>query len=173
MTGHDANIRIEAATAADAPLILQLVRELAEFEHLAHEVKATEEGLREGLGASPYAEVLIARYQGNPAGFALYFHNFSTFVGKAGIYLEDLYVRREFRGLGVGAALLQEVAKIAVERNCGRFEWAVLDWNQRAIDFYQKLGARPMSEWTIFRVTGEALEKLGRTATSVTPPAPN
>lgn len=157
---HD-SLHIEPATPADVPLILQLIRELAEFEHLAHEVRADEQALSEGLfGARAYAEVLIARCGEEPVGFALFFHNFSTFVGKPGIYLEDLYVRREHRGFGVGERLLRRVAELAVERSCGRFEWSVLDWNQRAIEFYKKLGAQPMSEWTIFRVTGEALENL-------------
>lgn len=162
MPAIDDALCIDPATAADVSLILQWVRELAEFEHLAHEAQATEEGLREGLfGARPYAEVLIARLHGEAVGFALFFHNFSTFLGKAGIYLEDLYVREAYRARGVGEALLRRVAAIAVERGCGRYEWSVLDWNQRAIDFYRKLGARPMSDWTIFRVSGEALEKLG------------
>lgn len=157
---HD-NLHVDAATESDVPLILQLIRELAEFEHLAHEVTASEESLRNGLfGERPYAEVFIARQGEEPVGFALFFHNFSTFVGKAGIYLEDLFVRREFRGQGVGEALLRRVAQTAVERACGRYEWAVLNWNQRAIDFYRKLGARPMDEWTIFRIAGEALNNL-------------
>lgn len=154
-------LRIEPATPADVPTILQLVRELAEFERLLHEVTATEAQLREELfGPKPRAEVVMARIGEEVAGFALYFHNFSTFLGKAGLYLEDLYVRDKFRGHGCGAALLQYLARLAVERGCGRFEWWVLNWNQRAIDFYKSLGAVPMDEWTVYRVTGDALTRL-------------
>ena len=155
-------VTISPASVADVPLILQFIGELADFERLRHEVVATEEGLRKTLfGPRPFAEVVIARDGGEAVGFALFFHNYSTFVGKPGIYLEDLYVRQHCRGKGYGEALLRHVARLAVSRGCGRFEWSVLDWNQRAIDFYKKLGARPMQEWTIFRVTGEALERLG------------
>jgi GNAT superfamily N-acetyltransferase len=155
--------RIEPATRADVPLILTMIRELAEFEHLLHEAVATETGIADALfGARPYAEVLIARVGPDVAGFALFFHNYSTFMGKPGIYLEDLYIRPSYRGHGCGKALLTHIARLAVERGCGRYEWSVLDWNQRAIDFYQALGAKPMSDWTIMRVTGEALEKMGR-----------
>jgi GNAT superfamily N-acetyltransferase len=154
-------IRIEPATPADVPTILQLVRELAQFERLLHEVTATEAQLREELfGPKPRAEVVMARIGEEVAGFALYFHNFSTFLGKAGLYLEDLYVREKFRGHGCGAALLQYLARLAVERRCGRFEWWVLNWNQRAIDFYKSLGAVAMDEWTVYRVTGDALTRL-------------
>jgi len=157
------SILIAPATAADVPAIVAMVRELAEFEKLLHEAVATEAAIAEALfGARPYAEVLMARAGENVAGFALFFHNYSTFVGKPGIYLEDLYVRPSFRGHGYGKALLTEIARLAVERGCGRFEWSVLDWNQRAIDFYDSLGAKPMSDWTTMRVAGEALEKLGR-----------
>ncbi|HEY8540375.1 MAG TPA: GNAT family N-acetyltransferase [Steroidobacteraceae bacterium] len=156
-------LRIDPATPADVPVIRDLIRELAEFERLTHEAKATEEQLRDALfGPQPAAEVLIARMGDEVAGFALYFHNFSTFVGRRGLYLEDLFVRPRFRGLGCGAALLKRLARIAVERNCGRMEWSVLDWNQRAIDFYRSLGAVPMNEWTTYRLTGEALQKLAR-----------
>jgi len=155
-------VTISPASVTDVPLILQFIGELADFERLRHEVVATEEGLRKTLfGPRPFAEVVIARDGGEAVGFALFFHNYSTFVGKPGIYLEDLYVRQHCRGKGYGEALLRHVARLAVSRGCGRFEWSVLDWNQRAIDFYKKLGARPMQEWTIFRVTGEALERLG------------
>lgn len=157
-------LHIEQATSADVPAILQLIRELAEFEHLLHEVTATEEQLREGLfGPKPSAEVIMGRLQpgGEVAGFALFFHNFSTFLAKPGIYLEDLYVRQQFRGRGYGAELLRYLARLALARNCGRLEWSVLDWNQRAIDFYKTLGAVPMNEWTIYRVAGPALRKLG------------
>ena len=165
MTGSarqpDDGIRIERATAADIPLILDLIRELAAYEKMSDEVVATETGLREALfGPVPDAEVLLAHSDGRPAGFALFFHNFSTFVGRRGLYLEDLFVRPEFRRRGVGRRLLVELARIAVERRCGRFEWSVLDWNQPAIDFYEQLGAMPLNEWTIFRVTGDALTTL-------------
>lgn len=161
------NLHIEPASPADVPVILQMIRELAEFERLLNEVTATEEQLHEGLfGPTPRAEVIIGRLQpgGEVAGFALYFHNFSTFLAKPGIYLEDLYVRQKFRGQGYGEALLRHLAGLALKRNCGRLEWSVLDWNHRAIDFYKSLGAVPMSEWTIYRVTGAALERLGRQA---------
>jgi GNAT superfamily N-acetyltransferase len=155
-------IRIKPATPADVPIILQLIRELAEFERLLDEVQATEEQLREQLfGARPSAEVVIARIGDEVAGFALFFHNFSTFLAKPGIYLEDLYVRQKFRGQGCGETLLRHLASLALERNCGRLEWSVLDWNVRAIDFYKSLGAVPMSQWTLHRVTGDALTKLG------------
>lgn len=157
------SLHIEPATPADVPMILQLIRELAEFEHLLHEVTATEGQLHEHLfGPKPTAEVIMGRLPGGEvAGFALYFHNFSTFLAKPGIYLEDLYVRQQYRGHGYGEQLLRRLAGIAIERHCGRLEWSVLDWNQRAIDFYKSLGAVPMSEWTMYRVTGSALQKLG------------
>ena len=158
------SLHIEPATPADVPMILQLIRELAEFERLLHEVTATEAQLHEHLfGPRPKAEVIMGRLQpgGEVGGFALYFHNFSTFLAKPGIYLEDLYVRQQYRGHGYGEQLLRRLAGIALERNCGRLEWSVLDWNQRAIDFYKSLGAAPMNEWTIYRVTGAALQKLG------------
>ncbi len=152
---------IRTATMADVPLILSFIRKLAEYEKLAHEVTVTEAGLREVLfGERRYAEVIIADDHGQPVGFALFFHNFSTFVGKPGIYLEDLYVDVEHRGKGFGKALLVYLAKLAKERDCGRLEWSVLDWNEPSIRFYQSLGAVPMDEWTIFRVTGEALDHL-------------
>lgn len=156
-------VKIEPATPGDVPMILTLIKELAEFERLLHEVTADERQLHEGLfGAKPSAEVVMARVDAEVAGFALYFHNFSTFLAKPGIYLEDLYVRQKFRGQGCGAALLKHLARTALARGCGRLEWSVLDWNQRAIDFYKSLGATPMSEWTTYRVTGEALAALGR-----------
>lgn len=157
-----ADIRIDPATPADVPTIRTLIRELAEFERLLHEANATEEQLRDSLfGPNPGAEVVMARIGDEVAGFALFFHNFSTFLGKRGLYLEDLYVRPQFRGKGCGEALLRHLARLALERDCGRFEWSVLDWNQRAIDFYTSLGAVPMNDWTTYRVTGAALEKLG------------
>ena len=156
-----ANLRIESATSQDVPLILSFIKELADYERLSHAVTATEELLREALfGARPAAEVIIGYLNDVPVGFALFFQNFSTFVGRPGIYLEDLYVRPEVRGQGVGRALLAHLARLAVARRCGRLEWAVLDWNEPAIKFYRKLGAVAMDEWTIFRLTGEALEKF-------------
>jgi len=164
------NIRIVAATPADIPTIHSLIRELAAFERLLDEAKATEAQLHDGLfGPRPSAEVVIARLGDEPIGFALFFHNFSTFVGKPGLYLEDLYVRQQYRGKGCGEALLRHLAKLALERGCGRFEWSVLDWNQRAIDFYKALGAQPMAEWTIFRVSGEALTNLGNQLRTLAP----
>ncbi len=158
-------IDVREATVDDVTLILSLIRELAEYERLSHEVVATEEALRESLfGERRYAEVLIAEHDGVPAGFALFFHNFSTFLGKPGIYLEDLYVRPEFRGAGIGKKLLARLAKLAVTRDCGRLEWWVLDWNEPSIVFYKKLGAEPMDDWTVYRVTGSALEDLASSA---------
>ena len=152
---------IRAAVEGDVALILQLIKELAEYERLSHEVVATEETLREALfGERRVAEALIAQVGGEPAGFALFFHNFSTFLGRPGIYLEDLYVKPVFRGAGVGHALLVHLARVARERGCGRLEWAVLDWNEPAIGFYKRIGAAPVSGWTVYRVTGEALEGL-------------
>jgi GNAT superfamily N-acetyltransferase len=154
-------IRIAPATEDQVPLILQLIRGLAEYEKLGHEVVATEELLRRSLfGARPDAEVVIAYVDEEPAGFALFFHNYSTFLGQRGLYLEDLFVKPAFRGHGVGRRLLQHLARLAVARGCGRFEWWVLDWNQPAIRFYESLGAKPMSEWTVYRMTGDALEAL-------------
>jgi GNAT superfamily N-acetyltransferase len=156
-----AAVRIRPAVEADVPLILRFIRELAEYERLRHEVVATEERLRDTLfGARPAAEVVIAEDAGEPVGFALYFHNYSTFLAQPGIYLEDLYVRPEARGRGVGRALLAHLARLARERNCGRLEWWVLDWNESAIRFYRSLGAQPMSDWTVFRLTGGELARL-------------
>jgi GNAT superfamily N-acetyltransferase len=154
-------VRVRAASEEDVPLILSFINELAEYERLSHEVVATEEALREHLfGERPVAEVVIAEDGGEPAGFALFFHSFSTFLGRPGIYLEDLYVRPEFRGRGIGRALLVRLARLAKERGCGRLEWSVLDWNEPAIGFYKDLGASPVGGWTVYRVTGEALEGL-------------
>jgi GNAT superfamily N-acetyltransferase len=153
--------KVRAASREDVPLILSFIKELAEYERLSHEVVATEETLKEWLfGERPVAEVLIGEHAGEAAGFALFFHNFSTFLGKPGIYLEDLYVRPEFRRAGVGRVLLVHLAKLARERGCGRLEWSVLDWNEPAIGFYRGIGASPVSGWTVYRVTGEALEEL-------------
>jgi GNAT superfamily N-acetyltransferase len=155
------SISIQPATERDVPLILEMIHGLAEYEKLEHAMTATEEKLRESLfGPHPDAEVLIAYAGDRPAGFALFFHNYSTFLAQRGLYLEDLFVKPEFRGQGLGRLLLQRLAKIAIERNCGRFEWTVLDWNEPAIGFYKKLGALPMDDWTIFRITGEALQRL-------------
>jgi GNAT superfamily N-acetyltransferase len=152
---------IRFAAPADVPLILGFIRDLAEYERLPHAVVATEAALHATLfGERPAAEVLIASRGGDPVGFALFFHSYSTFLAQRGVYLEDLYVRPEARGGGVGRRLLQELARIAVARDCGRLEWSVLDWNESAIAFYQSLGAVPMSEWTVFRVAGGALDAL-------------
>ena len=156
-----ARAEIRPATEDDVPIILSLIRELAEYERLSHEVVATEGLLRESLfGERRGAEVLIACCKGAPAGFALFFHSFSTFLGRPGIYLEDLYVKPKFRGRGIGRAQLTHLARLAKERGCGRLEWAVLDWNEPAIKLYKSIGAVPMDEWTVYRVTGEALETL-------------
>ena len=157
----DDSLRIEPASEAQVPLILEFIRGLAEYEKLSDEVVATEASLRQSLfGPRPDAEVVIAYADDEPAGFALFFHNYSTFLGRRGLYLEDLFVKPAFRGRGVGRALLQHLARVAVERGCGRFEWWVLDWNEPAIRFYQSLGARPMGDWTVYRLTGPALEAL-------------
>ena len=154
-------LSIRSASATDIPLIAQFIRDLAEYERLAHEVRFDEAVLEAKLfGSRPYAEVLIGEIDGAPQGFALFFHNFSTFEGKPGVYLEDLFVRPEARGAGLGKALLKKLAAIAVERDCARLEWSVLDWNEPAIQFYKALGAKPMDEWTIYRVDGTALAKL-------------
>ena len=156
---------IRPATIDDVPVILALIRELAEYEKLSDEVVATDDVLRETLfGNQPGAEVLIASVDDQPAGFALFFHNFSTFLGLPGIYLEDLFVRPEFRGSGLGRTLLAYLAKLATERRCGRLEWSVLDWNQPAIGFYKKLGAEAMSDWAVYRLTGDALDTLAAEA---------
>lgn len=152
---------IRPATAADCPIILAFIRELAEYEKLLHEVVADEAALRDKLfGPRPAAEVLIAEVAGEPVGFALFFTTFSTFLAKPGLYLEDLFVRPAARGKGVGAALMVALARIAVERDYGRFEWAVLDWNEPAIKFYASLGATPQTQWTVNRVSGDSLRAL-------------
>jgi GNAT superfamily N-acetyltransferase len=155
--------RISSASEADVGLILSFIRKLAEYEKLSHKVIATEESLRASLfGPRAYAEALLAYWDDSPVGFAVFFHNFSTFEGSAGIYLEDLFVDSEHRGKGIGKALLQAVAKVAWERNCPRLEWAVLDWNAPSIEFYRRLGARPLDDWTIFRMTKEEIGKLAQ-----------
>lgn len=157
-------IGLRFAGKEDAGLVLQFIRDLAVYERLDHTVVATEEAIRESLfGPKAYAEVLIADWEGEAAGFALFFHNYSTFLAKPGIYLEDLFVKPELRGKGIGKALLSRLAAVAVERGCGRLEWAVLDWNEPSINFYRSLGAEAMDEWTVFRLTGEPLAKLAQT----------
>jgi GNAT superfamily N-acetyltransferase len=155
------NFAIRPATVADVPVILELIRALATYERAPNEVTATEKGLTEVLfGEKPAAEVLLAFENETAVGFAVFFHNFSTWLGRPGLYLEDLFVRPEDRGKGFGQALLIDLAKIARERGCGRMEWAVLNWNEPAIEFYRKLGAKPMDEWTVFRLTREGIAKL-------------
>jgi len=152
---------IRFATERDVRLVLAFIRKLAVYERLEHQMEATEEVLRESLfGPAPRAEVLLAFVGGEAAGFALFFHNFSTFVGRAGLYLEDIFVDEHFRGKGVGRVLFARLGEIARERNCRRFEWAVLDWNASAIRFYQNLGARELSDWRLFRLSGDALKNL-------------
>jgi GNAT superfamily N-acetyltransferase len=152
---------IRAAMPQDVPLIRTLIEGLADYEKLRHECIATDALLQETLfGARPYAEVVIAEWNGAPAGFALFFHNYSTFLARPGIYLEDLFVMPEHRGRGIGTAVLRHLAALAVARDCGRLEWSVLDWNVDAIAFYTKLGARPQDAWTVYRVTGDALTQL-------------
>jgi GNAT superfamily N-acetyltransferase len=161
MPRKPAELTIAPAQESDIPLLLDFIRKLADYERLSAEVVADEKTLRESLfGARPAAEVLLAYWTNQPVGFAVYFHNFSTFIGRPGIYLEDLFVIPAFRGKGVGKALLSYLAGLAKERNCARLEWAVLDWNQPAIDFYRRLGAVPMHDWTVFRVANTALDKL-------------
>lgn len=145
----------------DVPLILKFIKELADYEKLLHEVVATEAVLEQWIFDKEKAEVIFAMVDEEEVGFALFFHNFSTFLGRAGIYLEDLYVKPEYRGNGYGKAILNQLAKIAVERGCGRLEWWCLDWNKPSIDFYRSLGAEAMDEWTVYRITGETLRKMG------------
>jgi GNAT superfamily N-acetyltransferase len=154
---------IRSATVADVPIILQLIRDLATYERAPNEVAATEEQLVDVLfGEKPAAEVLLAFEKEEPVGFAVFFHNFSTWLGRPGLYLEDLFVKPEHRGKGHGRALLVDLAKIARDRGCGRMEWAVLDWNEPAIQFYRQLGAAPNEEWTVFRLTSEGIAKLAQ-----------
>jgi GNAT superfamily N-acetyltransferase len=156
-----AALNISPANPADVPLILSLIKDLAEYEKLGHEVVATEASIRQALfGPRPGAEAVIARIGTQAAGFALFFHNFSTFLGKHGLYLEDLFVRPEFRGRAIGKSLLSYLAALALQRDCGRFEWAVLDWNRPARDFYEALGAQAKSDWIIHRISGDALQLL-------------
>jgi GNAT superfamily N-acetyltransferase len=161
MSANETRLTIRPAAEADIPLVLMFIRGLAEYEHLSHLVTATEETLRDALfGARPGAEVLLAFETQTPVGFAVFFHNFSTFLGRRGLWLEDIYIDPAFRRKGYGRALLLHVARIAHERGCGRFEWSALDWNTPAIDFYKGLGAVALDDWTIFRATGAALEKM-------------
>lgn len=154
-------ITIRAATECDTPLILEMIRELAEFEQLSHEVTATEDRLRRDFfGKRPYAEVLIGCVDGTPAGMAIFLHNYSTFLAEPGMYLEDLYVRTPFRRLGLGRRLLTEVGRIAADRGCGRYEWSVLNWNSSAIQFYESLGAVMAADWRRMRVEGRALQMM-------------
>ena len=154
------NISIRFARPEDTETILQFIHALAEYEDLSGEVVATPELLREWIFEKQKAEVLFAELDGTPVGIALFFHNFSTFLGRAGIYLEDLFVKPEYRGMGCGKALLRRLAQITVERGCGRLEWACLDWNQPSINFYLSLNAQPMTEWTTYRLTGDTLKAL-------------
>lgn len=158
-----ADIRLRPAVREDVPQILSFIRELGEYERLAHEVVATEAGLAEQLfGPQPAAEVVIAEVDGQSAGFALFFRNFSTFLAQPGLYLEDLYVRPMLRGRGVGKRLMSHLAQLAVQRGYGRFEWSVLDWNAPAVGFYRRIGAVGLQEWTVQRLTGDALQALAR-----------
>lgn len=157
---HADEIRYRFAVPEDTGQILAFIKELAEYEQLLHEVVATEELLREWLFIKKTAEVIFAEYQGKAIGFALFFHNFSTFLGRSGIYLEDLYVRPEHRSLGIGKTLLRKLAEIALERGCGRLEWWCLDWNQSSVNFYLSLGAEAMDDWTVYRISGETLTAL-------------
>lgn len=155
------DIEVQPATEADVPLILQLIKALADYERLGHEVVATEAMIRESLfGPEPHAKAVIARIGGDAVGFAIWFSTYSTFLSQPGIYLEDLFVLPDWRGKGVGRALLRHLARIAVDRGCGRIEWSVLDWNETAIRFYRNIGASAMSEWTVYRLTGDAITRV-------------
>jgi GNAT superfamily N-acetyltransferase len=161
------NFAIRPATAADVPIILELIRALATYERAPNDVTATEDGLSKVLfGEKPAAEVLLAFENETAVGFAVFFHNFSTWLGRPGLYLEDLFVRPEDRGKGYGRALLIHLAKIARDRGCGRMEWAVLDWNEPAIQFYRKLGGKPMDEWTVFRLTRDGIKRLAESSST-------
>ncbi|MGI6414141.1 MAG: GNAT family N-acetyltransferase [Thermoguttaceae bacterium] len=158
-----ADFSIRDASADDVPLILSFIRELAEYEKRSSEVVANETVIRQNLfGERRFAEVIIGEFRNDPVSFAVFFHNFSTFLGKPGIYLEDLYVQPGMRGLGVGKTMLSYLANLALERDCGRLEWSVLGWNQPALKFYNSIGAEPMSEWTVQRITGDSLISLAK-----------
>ncbi|NLY91879.1 MAG: GNAT family N-acetyltransferase [Firmicutes bacterium] len=154
------DFKLRFAEIKDVPLILEFIKELANYEQMSNEVIATEENLKESLFERKMAEVIIGEYKSKPVAFALFFHSFSTFLGRPGIYLEDLYVKPEMRGKGIGTIMLSFLAKLCVERKCGRLEWSCLDWNAPAIEFYKQMGAKPMDEWTLYRVCGDALDKL-------------
>ena len=161
MEKNSEKIKIRFAEIEDSKIILKLIKELSVYEKLSHTVINSEESIKENLfGKKKYAEALIAEYENKPVGFALFFHNYSTFVGKPGIYLEDLFVQPEMRGKGVGKKLFLELIKLAKERNCGRVEWSVLNWNKPAIDFYKSMGAVPMDEWTVYRLTEDKIDEL-------------
>jgi len=161
ITNSIPNLALRFALKKDVPLILDFINKLAVYEKLSHKVSATPDILERSLfGEKRVAEVIIADYEGDPVGFSLFFHNFSTFLGKPGIYIEDIFVNPESRGEGIGKEILKFIAKLAVERGCGRVEWSVLDWNESAIQFYKNLGAKPMDSWTTFRLTGNALVDL-------------
>ena len=162
---QSSGLDISPANSADVPLILSLINELAEYEKLRHESVATEASIHKALfGPTPRAEAVIARFDGEAVGFALFFHNFSTFLGKPGLYLEDLFVRPAYRGRAIGKSLLSYLAALAVDRDCGRFQWQVLDWNRPSRDFYESLGAQADPAWVNYRITGDALRRLARTA---------
>ena len=154
------NIDFRYAEEKDSALILKFIKELAEYEHMSDEVIATEELLKEWIFENKKAEVIFALEDGREVGFALFFHNFSTFLGRSGLYLEDLFVKTEYRGKGYGKGLLKKLAQLTLERGCGRLEWACLDWNKPSIDFYLSLDATPMDEWTVYRLTGDTLRKM-------------
>ena len=157
------SVRVEAARPEDVRLLLHLINALAEYERLSDQVVATEARLHDTLfGERPSAEAVIAYLGAEPAGFALWFYNYSTFLGRSGLYLEDLFVKPEHRGRGVGKALLRHLARVAVAKGCGRMEWSVLDWNEPAIHFYRSLGAQAMDEWTVYRLTGDAIAQLAK-----------
>ncbi len=157
------HVHVRPATSADVPLIFAFIKELADYEKLSHEVVATEDQIRATLfGARPMSEVVIASLDGTPVGFALFFPSYSTFLGRAGLYLEDLFVRPAYRRRGLGVALMRRLADEAVKTGCGRFQWQVLDWNEPSISFYKKLGAEPLEDWTVYRVTGAALQNLAK-----------
>lgn len=160
-TSHTQSLTFRFAEKKDIPLILQFIRELADYEKMLDQVVADEETLETWIFDKGRAEVLLAVLDGEEIGFALFFHNFSTFLGRAGIYLEDLYVKPQYRGKGYGKSILRQLAAIALERKCGRLEWWCLDWNRPSIDFYLSIGAEPMSDWTVYRIAGETLKKLG------------
>ncbi len=157
-----AEFKLRFATEADIPLILNFIKELAAYEVMLDEVTATEAVLYESLFQRKAAEVIIGEYESRPVSFALFFHNFSTFLGRPGIYLEDLYVRSELRGKGIGKIMLAFLAKLTLERNCGRLEWWCLDWNESSVEFYKQMGAVPMDEWTVYRVADQTLEDLAK-----------